>query len=165
MVSLDKTEKEMILLLQKDGRMSFVDMAKSIGVTEGTVRRKFNRLVSEGILRIAAVADPFKVGFETPAVIGLKVEAARLDEVIDRVSALPQIRYVFVCTGEHDVVAEGYFASNQELSRFIMEDLARIPGIRDITTSLLLKICKQSFTWGVADHRPYEEQTAVPANL
>lgn len=160
MVDLDRTEKEIILLLQRDGRMSFVDMAKEIGVTEGTIRRKFNRLVGEGIISIAAVADPFKVGFETPAFIGLKVDAARLEEVVERVAALPQIRYVTICTGEHDVMAEGYFASNQELSRFIIEELGKIEGIRDITTSLILRIAKQTFSWGVADYRPYHRAAA-----
>lgn len=129
--------------------MSFVDMAKEIGVTEGTIRRKFNRLVSDGIVHIAAVADPFKVGFETPAQICLKVDPARIDEVVRQVSALPRVRYILACTGQYDLVAEGYFASNQELSDFLLNELSRIDGIRDISTSLILKIFKQTFTWGV----------------
>lgn len=164
MVELDKTEKEMILLLQQDGRMSFVDMAKEIGVTEGTIRRKFNRLVTDGIISIAAVTDPFKVGFDTPALIGLQVEASRLEDVVRAVSALPRIRYVVVCTGEHDILAEGYFASNQELWEFIREELSKIEGIKDITTSLLLRIYKQSFSWGVADYRPHQKQAAAQGN-
>lgn len=150
MVQLDKTEKAMILLLQRDGRMSFVDMAKEIGVTEGTIRRKFNRLVSEGILHIAAVADPFKVGFQAPVVIGLKVDPARLGQVIRDLVALPAIRYVIACTGEFDLMAEGYFAGNPELSAFLLHDLSAIEGIREIRTSLVLGMFKQTFTWGVA---------------
>ncbi len=153
MVDLDKTEKEIILLLQRDGRMSFVDMAKEIGVTEGTIRRKFNRLVSEGIIHIAAIADPFKVGFETLALINIAVDPLHLEEVLEQVSRLPRIRYVAVATGEYDVVAEGYFASNQELSEFLINRLSRVKGIRKIATSLLLRIHKQTFTWGVADER------------
>lgn len=153
MVDLDKTERQMILLLQRDGRMSFVDMAKEIGVTEGTIRRKFSRLVEEDIIHIAAIADPFKVGFETPAFIGINVETARIEDVVQKISQLPRVRYVAAATGEYDIIVEGYFASNQELSQFIIEDLGKIEGIKDSTTSLLLKIYKQSFTWGVADRR------------
>lgn len=164
MVDLDKTEREIIQLLQQDGRMSFVDLAKAVGVTEGTIRRKFNRLVGEGIIRIAAVADPFAVGFESPAVISLKVEPAALDEVIARVVDLPEIRYVALCTGEYDLVCEGYFASNQDLSRFLVERLAKIEGIRDISTSLILRVAKQSFTWGVAGHGRPERRRALAQN-
>ena len=57
MIALDKTEREIIRLLQKDGRMSFVDMADQIGVTEGTIRRKFYRLVEEGGAGRRAVRD------------------------------------------------------------------------------------------------------------
>ena len=47
MISLSSTDKEIIKLLQQDGRMSFVEMAERIGVTEGTIRRKFYRLGEE----------------------------------------------------------------------------------------------------------------------
>ncbi len=153
MVDLDKTEKEIVRLLQRDGRMSFVDMAKEIGVTEGTIRRKFNRLIGEGIIHIAAVADPFKVGFETLAQFNIAVDPAHLEDVLARVSALSRIRYVAVATGRYDVVAEGCFVSNRELSDFLFNELSKIEGIRDIATSLLLRVEKQSFTWGVADDR------------
>ncbi len=156
----------MILLLQRDGRMSFVDMAKEIGVTEGTIRRKFNRLVSEGVLHIAAVTDPFKVGFQAPVVIGLKVDPARLDQVIRDLCALPQIRSVVACTGEFDLMAEGYFAGNPELSAFLLNELSAIQGIREIRTSLVLRMFKQTFAWGVAGFGPEdaaEDQDSVRA--
>ncbi|MBX6379005.1 MAG: Lrp/AsnC family transcriptional regulator [Clostridia bacterium] len=155
MEELDRTEKEMILLLQADGRMSFVDMAKAIGVTEGTIRRKFNRLVEEGIIHIAAIADPFKVGYETPAFIGIRTESSHIDEVCRRLAALPRLRYVAASTGEYDIICEGYFASNQELSQFIIEELGQIPGIKETTTTLVLQIYKQSLQYGLADYRPH----------
>ncbi|MBX5465218.1 MAG: Lrp/AsnC family transcriptional regulator [Clostridia bacterium] len=154
MVDLDRTEREMILLLQEDGRMSFVDLARRIGVTEGTIRRKFQRLVQEGIIHIAAVSDPFRIGFNTPALIGINVETQRFESVVQALCALPRVRYVAAATGDFDILVEAYFASNEELSRFLIEDLAGIEGIVDTATSLELKIYKQSFAWGVAGHRP-----------
>ena len=151
MVDLDKTEKMMIRHLQRDGRMSFVEMAKEIGVTEGTIRRKFSRLVEDNIIHIAAIADPFKVGFETPAFIGVRAETRELENVVRQISALPMVRYVAIATGEYDIIIEGYFTSNQELSDFVINQLGSISGIKDSTTSLLLSIAKQVFTWGVAE--------------
>lgn len=157
MVQLDKTEKTMILLLQRDGRMSFVDMAKEIGVTEGTIRRKFNRLVSDGIVHIAAVADPFKVGFQTLVSMMIKVNPARLVDVTEAVSGLPQIHYAAICTGPWDLMVMGNFASNEDLTRFLLDTLSKIPGVKEISTSLILGVSKNSFTWGVVGARATEQ--------
>lgn len=151
MVDLDRTEKEIIALLQRDGRMSFVDMAKEIGVTEGTIRRKFNRLTGDGIIHIAAIAEPFKVGFQTMAMISIAAEPSRVEEVARAVAALPRIHYVALVTGHYDIVAQGCFVSNLELSEFLLHELGKIAGIKEVSTSLLLHVQKQTFTWGVAD--------------
>ncbi len=150
MIKLDKTEKKIMELLQSDGRRSFVDMADDVGVTEGTIRRKFYRLVREGIIRIAGVSDPFKIGFKSPAIIALNVEPGTLREVAEKISQLQPLHYVGLTTGIFDIVVQGVFPSNEDLARFILEDLGNIKGIREINTSLLLRIYKQSFEWGVA---------------
>lgn len=149
MVKLDKTEHEIIKLLQADGRMSFVDMAERIGVTEGTVRRKYYRLAEEGIVRIGATSDPFLIGFKTPAIIGLNVETKRTREVAEKLGKIRQIRQLLLTTGIFDIIIVGYFASNQELARFVTEELANIEGITDTNTSVVLEIYKDSFEVGL----------------
>ncbi|HLS89236.1 MAG TPA: Lrp/AsnC family transcriptional regulator [Sphingobacteriaceae bacterium] len=149
MVQLDRTEKEIIRSLQKDGRMSFVDMAERVGVTEGTIRRKFYRLVEEGVLQIGAITDPFMVGFKTPAVIGLNVDTDRIGEVVKALAAVPRIRQLMLTTGIFDIILVGYFSSNRELARFITDELSRIEGITDTNTSVVLEIYKDSFEVGL----------------
>ncbi|MBX6378605.1 MAG: Lrp/AsnC family transcriptional regulator [Clostridia bacterium] len=146
-------DRQIIELLQQDGRMSFVDMAERIGVTEGTIRRRFNQLKEEGLLRISAVVDPFVAGFKTPVFFGLHVETPRLQEVLERLASLPEAHYIAAATGEYDIVFRAYFADNRELAQFIMTSLSRIDGIREITTSLLLRIYKRTYTWGVVEDR------------
>lgn len=162
MPNLDKTEKEMIILLQKDGRMSFVDMAKEIGVTEGTIRRKFNRLVNEGVVRVTAVADPFRLGFNAPVVFWLKVDCARFPEALTSLASLPELCSVRFCTGPYNVVAEANFSSNKELSGFIMDKLSRMPGVTEINTSLVLSTLKDSFEIGVPGYDPKDLPPSLP---
>ena len=130
--------------------MSFVEMAARIGVTEGTIRRRFNQLRQAGIIRIAAIADPFAVGFQTPAFFGLRVDTAQIDSILEQLAALREVHYVAAATGEYDVIARAYFVNNQDLANFIMRKLSRISGIREINSSLLLRIYKRSYDWGVA---------------
>lgn len=150
MVALDQTEKRIVQLLQRDGRMSFVDMAANIGVTEGTVRRKYYRLVNEGLLHIVGIAEPFKVGFNSLAIIGLRVEPSKLDEVAKEVSALDEVKYVAVTTGDSDIMMQAYFRNNDDLSTFLITRLTKIDGVIEINTSLILGVFKQTFDWGVA---------------
>lgn len=146
---VDRIERQIILLLQQNGRMSYVDMAESIGVTEGTIRRKFHRLIDEGIIKIAAVASPFAIGFDSPAIISIKCENGKVIDVADQMRALPGVRFVALTTGSFDLIVEGYWANNQELAHFLTKELARVQGIREYSTSLLLRLVKQTYDWGV----------------
>lgn len=146
---LDEVARMMVLLLQRDGRLSLADLAKQVGAAEGTVRRKFNRLLEEGVIRIVAVTDPFKVGVEAPVSIGLRVEPGRIREVAARLAEFPQVRKIVGTAGEHDIILECYFPSRRELNEFLTDQLAHIPGVKDRTISLLLDIYKEAFDWGL----------------
>ena len=150
MVALDQTEKKIVQLLQRDGRMSFVDMAASIGVTEGTVRRKYYRLVNEGLLHIVGIAEPLKMGLNSLAIIGLSVEPGKLEDVAREVSALGEVKYVAVTTGSSDIIMQAYFRNNDDLSFFLINRLTKIDGVTEVNTSLILGVYKQAFDWGVA---------------
>ncbi|HAV21891.1 MAG: Lrp/AsnC family transcriptional regulator [Bacillota bacterium] len=133
--------------LKQDGRTPFTFIAQELGVAEGTVRKRVARLIEEGIIEIKAVVDPFKVGMNFVAIIGVDVEGDSPDTVVAQLAAAPQVRYVVVCAGAHDIMVEAVFGSNEELYRFLTQTLRQIPGIRGSATSLVLKVCKESSSW------------------
>jgi Lrp/AsnC family transcriptional regulator, regulator for asnA, asnC and gidA len=151
---IDATERRMIELLQQDGRLTVRQMAQVVGVTEVTARRKLKRLLADGIVRVVATVDPFDVGYETPVIIGLKVERGKLDEVAERLSALPQVRYIGASTGRVDLIIEVVTRTNQDLADFLLNQLASIDGISDSETNLIVRIYKQSWDWGIRDDGP-----------
>jgi Lrp/AsnC family transcriptional regulator for asnA, asnC and gidA len=140
----------MVELLQEDGRMTITALAKALGVTEVTARRKLRRLTDDGVIRIVATVDPFDVGYESPVIIGLKVLRPMLDEVARKISALPQVRYVGASTGRVDLIVEVVARTNQDLADFLMNDLGAIEGIVDSETNLVVRIYKQTWHWGIA---------------
>lgn len=146
---LDETERQIIVLLQEDGRASFVDMARQIGVAEGTVRRKFNRLVDAGLIRVVAVTDPFRIGVEAPVFIGLKVQPGQVAAVAAKLTEHPSVRYVAGTAGDHDLIAECLFANREALAEFYSQYLGRLEGVTAISTSLLLAMYKNSFTFSL----------------
>ena len=134
----------MVELLQQDCRMTVTDLARSLGVTEVTARRKLKRLMGEG-----ATVDPFDVGYETPVIIGLKVAMGYLDRVAEHLSRLPQVRYVGASTGRVDLIIEVVVRTNLELADFLMSEISGIEGIIDSETNLIVRIYKQSWHWAV----------------
>ena len=159
---LDGTERRMVELLQQDGRLTVAQLARALGVTEVTARRKLKRLLGDGIMRIVATVDPFDVGYETPVIIGLKVDRGKLDAVAERLSGLPQVRYVGASTGRVDLIVEVVTRTNQDLAAFLLSELAEIEGITDSETNLIVRIYKQSWHWGI---RGDEEATRNPIDL
>jgi Lrp/AsnC family transcriptional regulator for asnA, asnC and gidA len=151
---LDVTERRMVELLQRDGRLTVADLARTLGVTRVTARRKLKRLLADGIVRVVATVDPFDVGYETPVIIGLKVERGKLDEVAERLSSLPQVRYIGASTGRVDLIIEVVTRTNQDLAEFLLSELAEIDGITDSETNLIVRIYKQSWDWGIRDDAP-----------
>lgn len=148
---LDPVERRMVELLQEDGRLSIVRLAKELGVTEVTARRKLRRLLRERIIQIVATVDPFDVGYETPVIIGLKVQRSKLDEVAKRLSDLPQVRYVGASTGRVDLIIEVVVRTNQDLADFLMDQLGSMDGVTDSETNLIVRIYKQSWSWAIRD--------------
>lgn len=128
--------------------MSYVEMAAKAGVTEGTVRRKMHRLTEEGIVRVVAVANPFALGYGSPAIISISAMPGLILEVAEQLEKLPGVRFVALTTGTADLIVEGYWENNVELTRFLTEEMARVKGIRDFSTSLVLRILKQSYEMG-----------------
>lgn len=152
---LDPIERRMVELLQRDGRMTVADLARELNVTEVTARRKLRRLQGDEIIRIVATVDPFDVGYETPVIMGLKVQRGHLDAVAEALSKLHQVRYVGASTGRVDLIVEVVTKTNQDLADFLMGDLAQIEGVADSETNLIVRIYKQSWDWAIRDDTPH----------
>ena len=61
---LDRVDRKMVALLQKDGRMPIVSIAKELGISETTARSRLKRLISEDVIKVIAVSNPIRLGFE-----------------------------------------------------------------------------------------------------
>lgn len=149
MTSFSEIDRQIVLLLQQNGRRSNSEIARRLGVTEGTVRRRIDRLVQDKIIRIAAVANPFKVGLPTVALISIDADLSRFQEVTQALVAMKEVRYVGCATGAHDIIIEAIFASNSDLLRFVSERLSQVPGILKTETSIQLDVLKRSYEWEI----------------
>lgn len=144
---IDELDRRIIAFLQVDGHASNVDIARALGVAEATVRKRIDRLISEGVMRIVAVPRVDKLGWEVETVILLKVDPAQALRIGEQLAAMREVRTVRYTTGEYDLIIEAVFPSNDDLLHFLTNRLASIPGIQATVTSHVLKNIKQSCDW------------------
>lgn len=149
--AIDDLDRKIIAALQRDGRTPYVEMARALDVAEGTIRRRVENLIAQGVMGIAAVTDPFKVGIGIVALIDLDVDPGHLDDVGLRLIETPCVRVVAYTTGLHDLFVEALFPSQQELLDFLKDELPRIPGIRNTDTSIVLGMLKRSYEWEIPE--------------
>ncbi|NMB38588.1 MAG: Lrp/AsnC family transcriptional regulator [Firmicutes bacterium] len=148
---IDDIDRHIIRLLQKNGRIPFLTIANELGLAEGTIRRRVARLIDEKILQIVGVTDPLKVGMHTVAIVGLRVQRGKIDATIAQLKDMPEVRYIALATGNHDIIIEIVVPSNEALLIFLTHKLNKISWIINTGTSLVLKIAKQDFSWGTED--------------
>ena len=80
---IDNTDRRIIELLQTDGRISNVELARRLGLSEGTIRKRIDRLLSSGVIQIVALPDLEQLQLETKVIITMRVEPDKVDEVGD----------------------------------------------------------------------------------
>jgi Lrp/AsnC family transcriptional regulator for asnA, asnC and gidA len=147
----DELDRQIIALLQEDGRRPNTELAQVLGVTETTVRKRIGRMVSENLIKVVAVPSPEVVGMTMSAIVGINVAMNALDDVAGALEALPQTRYVGYSTGPYDLIIEVVFRSHEELLELLSKRLSRIPGITKTDTSVILKVTKFAYEWEVPD--------------
>jgi Lrp/AsnC family transcriptional regulator for asnA, asnC and gidA len=139
---MDELDRKIIALLQLDGRASNAKIAREVGVSELTVRRRLSRLLKEDFIEIRAVPNLAKLGYTTTALIGLRTMPAKQEAVADGAARLEEVHYVAITTGAYDIFLWVAMESAEQLGRFLRLKLGSIEGIRHSETFVNLSLKK-----------------------
>jgi len=145
---LDDVAKGIIEQLQQDGRRSYAAIGKVVGLSEAAVRQRVQRLIDAGVMQVVAVTDPLELGFARQAMIGIHAEGA-LEPIADELSAMDEIEYVVITAGSFDLLAEVLAESDAHLLEVLSSRIRSIEGVRSTESFVYLKLCKQTYSWGV----------------
>ena len=160
---MDDLDREIIAVLQYDGRAPFTRIAEQIGITEGAVRRRVKQLSESGALQIAAIVEPHLLGFTEAGMIGIKVQAHMIEQVAKEIAKLPEVSYLFQAAGEFDLFAEVFCRDREHFVSFLNSRLQQIPGIVQTQSFLILKMHKLSYRWGKQNHP--KSNTTKPSRM
>ncbi|WP_353815499.1 Lrp/AsnC family transcriptional regulator [Agromyces sp. SYSU T00266] len=146
-VQLDDVSKAIIEQLQADGRRSYADIGKAVGLSEAAVRQRVQRLTEAGVMQIVAVTDPMQLGFTRQAMIGIRV-TGDTRALAEELAAIPEIDYVVLTAGSFDLLAEVVCEDDDQLITLLNSRIRNLPGVQTTETFVYLKLQKQFYNWG-----------------
>lgn len=144
---LDEVSKLIIEQLQKDGRKSYAEIGKVVGLSEAAVRQRVQKLTEAGVLQIVAVTDPLKLGFSRQAMIGIRCVGDSA-QVADAIAKIPSVDYVVLTAGSFDIMAEVVCEDDDQLIELLNGKIRSLPGVVNSETFVYLRLHKQFYNWG-----------------
>ncbi len=144
---LDAIDVAIIRMLQEQGRRTNVEIARSQGVSEPTIRKRIDRMFDDGIIKVVAVLNPRTTGYEMDVLIGIRVEAGKLLDVGQKLAEREDVVYLGYITGRHDILVEMLFRDVDSLFACLNVDLPRIGGIVSTETYTVLRAQKINYDW------------------
>jgi Lrp/AsnC family leucine-responsive transcriptional regulator len=123
LTAVEVTDRRIVELLARDGRMSFTDLAKATGLSVSAVHQRVRRLEQRGIIRrYAALVDLEAVGLPLTAFVSIKpIDPAAPDDAPVRLASLAEIEACHSVAGDESYILKVRVASPGELERLLQE--------------------------------------------
>lgn len=144
---LDHVSKAIVEQLQEDGRRSYAEIGKAVGLSETATRQRVQKLQDAGILQIVAVTDPLQLGFARQAMIGVRV-SGDTRVVAAAMTELPGVTYVVSTAGSFDLLVEVVCESDDDLIDLLNDRIRSLPDVVSTETFVYLKLHRQLYNWG-----------------
>jgi DNA-binding Lrp family transcriptional regulator len=144
MVKIDEVDIKILRELQKDARKSLKEIAEKVGVAEGTVYNRINKMKNAGLIqRFIPVINYAMLGYDIIAVIGITAEGGHLVEIEAEIAKEPNVSAVYDVTGEYDVLVVAKFKDRKSLNDFVKK-IAGMEWVKKTYTMLVLNVVKET---------------------
>jgi DNA-binding Lrp family transcriptional regulator len=142
MPELDGTDHRILGILVEDGRLSFREIARRAGITTPTVQARVSRMIDEGLIRkISPIFDPSKFRHGLVFQLYMRVNPTQIEETARKLEKRPDVRGIYVTTGENNLTLRIAVESLEELQRFT-ETLDREFGVKQNSSQMIVRIFK-----------------------
>jgi Lrp/AsnC family leucine-responsive transcriptional regulator len=139
---VDALDREVLLALQADGRMSNLALARKLGLSPSAMLGRVRRLERSGAIRgYRAVIDPAALGITLRALVVARLREHSEESIREfekGIEQVPGVRACYHVTGQFDMVVELALRDLDHLGQLIRVDIARIPGVMNLETMLIM---------------------------
>ena len=155
---LDAVDSGIIEELQRNGREPFRRIAAKLGVSEATVRARYSRLCSDGILQVTGITNPLGFGYEAQAMVGIR-SSGPPEVIADQIARWPEADYVVLTAGQFDILVEVLCVDRRALLD-LTNRIRQIDTVVSTETFLYLELWKQLYDWGARVHEPTAKEAS-----
>jgi len=154
---LDKIDRKILSILQKEGRIPNNKLAERVGLTTTPTLERVKRLEREGIIKgYGAQVDPEAIDRGLIVFCSLRLAVHQmhtLDEVCDRINEMREIQACYHITGDSDFLLKIVVKDMPAYETFMHDKLTRLPGIERIYSNMVLSTKKENY------HLPIDEES------
>lgn len=137
-MSLDILDMKIIKCLTDDARSTYRSIAEDAGVSEATVKNRIDRLKELGVIKkFTVMLDYHKLGRAIKSFIGLKVQPAKLQSIVNHMKEHPDVFVLYRTSGDVDLLFEVIFEKMEDLNTFLETELA-LEGILGTVVTIVI---------------------------
>lgn len=142
-MSLDDTDRRILRVLQKAGRMSNSDLADKVNLSASACHRRVQRLEADGYIKdYVALLNARKMGFPTTVFVEITLQA-QADEVLEAfeaaVARVPDVLECHLMAGSADYILKVVAENTDDFARIHRQYLTRLPGVAQMQSSFALR--------------------------
>ncbi|MBO9378866.1 AsnC family transcriptional regulator [Sphingomonas histidinilytica] len=147
-VDLDEFDRKILNELRRDGRMTFTDLAKNVGLSKTPCQMRVRRLVDAGvILGFRAVIDPAKVGLEHVAFAEVKLSDTRetaLEEFNAAVRGIPEVEECHMIASSFDYLLKVRTPDIRRYRSVLGEKISSLPFVASTSTFVAMETVREA---------------------
>lgn len=139
----DKLDELLIQELEIDARQSSIALGAKLSISPPTVLRRIQRLRDARALMFVTLIDPMALGYQTRALMGIKVRAGKVDATVNALRGCRNVQSIAVTYGRYDIILPTFFRNNREIGHFVHQELGRM-DIESVETFIILQQIKNT---------------------
>jgi Lrp/AsnC family transcriptional regulator, regulator for asnA, asnC and gidA len=139
-MSVDDIDRQLIQILNTDGRIPNNEIATTLKVSEGTVRNRCKKLTEAGLLKVVGLINPDDSPTKQLMLLGVNITSSKnLAKKAAEISRLPNVESAYITAGRYDIMVEVWIDAKGGLIEFLSQTLAKVEGIASTESFLVMK--------------------------
>jgi len=150
-IELDALSYQLIVELQRDGRASFREIGKRLRVSPGTVRARYNQLREAGIVEVIAIPNPWRMGMDFHATVGLRLEPGSVEGAVAVLAKKREVGWIALLLTVYDVMFEVAMSDSHAFGEFKQALWSELPGFISADVFAMWDVRKFRYEFGMTE--------------
>ncbi|MFX0012906.1 MAG: Lrp/AsnC family transcriptional regulator [Candidatus Hermodarchaeota archaeon] len=151
-IEIDEIDKEILDLLQQDGKITITKIAEKVSEKLGktksatAIRARVQKLEEVLIKKYVALIDCRYLGYREMVMASLRVNSKQpIEDIKNKIEKMEKIKYGYIVTGEYPLFVMAKCMDHED-SMELIKQLRNLPGVEEVKTQIVLDRIKEDTT-------------------